>query len=146
MKQVDIYITTTQKCPKPRDGYLGYVLEYWHGQDVITREGFEKAEQVTPHQLELMACIKAMKRLKVPCETEIIGDLAWIQANWENREKWKENNWKNSKGQEIKHKELWQQLDQAAEGHKIAFTYRKSHVYTSWTLEQIRKQEEKENG
>jgi ribonuclease HI len=63
--------------------------------------------------MELTAMIEALKLVKnKKIETEVYSDSAYIVncINLKWYEKWKTNNWKNSKKDPVKNKELWIEL------------------------------------
>ncbi|MDP3386498.1 MAG: ribonuclease HI [Eubacteriales bacterium] len=78
-----------------------------------TKEIFGGRTNTTNNIMELTAMIEALKLVKNRMiETEVHSDSAYIVncINLKWYEKWKTNNWKNSKKDPVKNKELWEEL------------------------------------
>lgn len=87
------------------------------------------AKNTTNNQMELTAIIQGLQALKsnsvaIDIYTDskycINGINSWIAG-------WKKNNWKNSKKQEVKNKELWQKLDALRQNFDITWHWVKGH-------------------
>ena len=124
MKRVLIY--TDGACSgNPGAGGWGAILLY----EKKKKEKSGGRANTTNNQMELTAAIEALKQLKEPCEVTIYSDSAYLincfQQNW--MEGWKSRNWHNSKGDEVKNKELWQELDDLVQKHSITWIKVKGH-------------------
>ena len=79
--------------------------------------------------MELTAVIEALKLLKRPCEVDLYSDSAYVVnaflQDWISS--WIKNNWKNSSKEEVKNKELWQELIELTQTHKVTFHKVKGH-------------------
>ena len=124
MKKVDIY--TDGACSgNPGKGGWGAILIY----NSIEKElsGYEK--ETTNNRMELMAAIKALNALKEPCQVDLFSDSAYlcnaIQNNWISE--WKEKNWRKNTKNEIKNVDLWEELIQLMNTHKVTFYKVKGH-------------------
>lgn len=124
MKKVDIY--TDGACSgNPGKGGWGAILIY----NSIEKElsGYEK--ETTNNRMELMAAIKALNALKEPCQVDLYSDSAYlcnaIQNNWISE--WKEKNWRKNTKNEIKNVDLWEELIQLMNTHKVTFYKVKGH-------------------
>lgn len=123
--RVDIYIETEIKGPYIRDSKWKSTLccglrgkEY---QKVV--EGQEK--NTTFHRCTLIAILESLKALKPGNEVVIhTYDLFTAgQMTNGNPETWRRQEWKTSKGTEVKNKELWQQvLDEIKRQEQTVFT------------------------
>ena len=118
MKKVDIY--TDGACSgNPGKGGWGAILIY----NSIEKElsGFET--ETTNNRMELMAAIKALSALKEPCEVDLYSDSAYlcnaIQNNW--LDDWKSKNWRIGTKNEIKNIDLWEELINLINIHKVTF-------------------------
>ena len=125
MKQIEIY--TDGACSgNPGVGGYGAVLIYNNKRKEIS--GAE--EQTTNNKMEIMAVLKAISLVKEPCEIKIYSDSAYVVNAFLNGwiDNWKQNGWRNSGKDEVKNKELWQQLLEKLEPHKVSWVKVKGHA------------------
>ena len=125
MKNVIIY--TDGACSgNPGPGGWGSILMYKDNIKEIS--GNEKL--TTNNIMEITAVIEALKILKEPCNIEIYSDSAYVvnafQRDWIT--KWKNNNWINSSKEQVKNKELWQELYSLTKIHVVKFYKVKGHA------------------
>lgn len=124
MKKVIIY--TDGACSgNPGKGGWGAILRFGSHEREIS--GFD--EDTTNNRMELQAAIEALKSLKEPCEVELFSDSAYLVNGFEKQwvVKWKLNGWKNSSKEEVKNIELWRELDDFNQKHKISWIKVKGH-------------------
>ncbi len=123
MKKVNIF--TDGACKgNPGPGGWGVLMRY--GKHEKTLCGGEA--HTTNNRMELMAAIKALQALKVPCEVVLTTDSQYVRrgiTEW--LEKWRSNNWRTASKQPVKNSDLWQQLDEACQQHKIEWHWVKGH-------------------
>lgn len=50
---------------------------------------------------------------------------------------WKENGWKTVKGREVKHKDLWQQLDGLLQEHEVHIHCQEEHSFRKWMQTEV---------
>ena len=87
-----------------------------------------KNPETTNNQMEMKAVIEGLKALKKACEITVFTDSRYVIDGYnEWLPGWKAKNWRNSKKEPVKNKELWQQLDQQAERHTIQWQWVKGH-------------------
>ncbi len=125
MTKVTIY--TDGACSKnPGPGGWGAILMY----NDIKKEISGGENPTTNNKMELMAAIKALSMLKMPCEVDLYSDSAYLincfNNNW--LKSWKEKNWVNSKREPVKNVELWVKLDELSKIHKINWIKVKGHA------------------
>ncbi|MFW6026048.1 MAG: ribonuclease HI [Candidatus Woesearchaeota archaeon] len=124
MKTVDIY--TDGACSgNPGPGGWGAVLLYnGHKKEISGSE-----EHTTNNRMELKAVIESLKIIKQKCIINIHTDSSYIYRaftdNWV--EKWKNNNWKNSKKDAVLNKDLWEELIQYSKKYNINWFKVKGH-------------------
>ncbi len=86
-------------------------------------------KNTTNNIMEITAVLEGLKLLKYPCEVEVYSDSAYVvnafNQNWING--WKKNGWKNSKKEEVKNRELWEELDKLIHVHQVKFIKVKGH-------------------
>jgi len=82
----------------------------------------------TNNKMELTAVIKALEKLKRPCNVKITTDSQYVKNGitiWMSQ--WKKNNWKTSNKKPVKNIDLWQELDRIAKQHKISWHWVRGH-------------------
>ena len=125
MKKVIIY--TDGACSgNPGPGGWGAILMC----DDVKKEISGGKKDTTNNIMEITAVIEGLKLLKYPCEVEVYSDSAYVvnafNQNWIMG--WKKNGWKNSSKEEVKNKELWQELDELTHVHDVTFIKVKGHA------------------
>ena len=86
-------------------------------------------KETTNNVMEITAVIEGLKSLKYPCEVELYSDSAYVINAFNQKwiEGWKKNGWKNSEREDVKNKELWEELDSLTKIHKVKFIKVKGH-------------------
>lgn len=124
MKKVTIY--TDGACTgNPGPGGYGAVLIYGgHRKEIF---GGELA--TTNNRMELMGVIKALEKLKEPCEVDVYSDSRYvvdaIEKKW--AESWRINGWRRKKGRAL-NPDLWEILLNLLKNHKAKFHWVKGHA------------------
>ena len=124
MDKVTIY--TDGACSgNPGPGGWGAILMF---KDV-KKEIYGGEKNTTNNVMELTAVIESLKLLKYPCEVELYSDSAYVVNAFLQKwiENWKKNNWKNSNKEDVKNKELWQELLSLTNIHNVKFIKVKGH-------------------
>ncbi len=97
--------------------------------DGVKKEISGGKKETTNNVMEITAVIEGLKLLKYPCEVDIYSDSAYVvnafNQNW--IESWIKKNWKNSKGEAVKNRELWEELINLINIHKVKFIKVKGH-------------------
>ena len=125
MDKVIIY--TDGACSgNPGPGGWGSILMMGENRKEIS--GGKK--DTTNNVMELTAVIEALKLLKRPCKVDLYSDSAYVVnaflQNW--IWGWIKNSWKNSNKEEVKNKELWQELLSLTKIHDVTFHKVKGHA------------------
>ena len=125
MDKVIIY--TDGACSgNPGPGGWGSILMMGENKREIS--GGKK--DTTNNVMELTAVIEALKLLKRPCKVDLYSDSAYVVnaflQNWIFG--WIKNGWKNSSKEEVKNKELWQELFSLTKIHDVTFHKVKGHA------------------
>lgn len=105
MQKATIYVETTIKGPTVKDGTYAAEIEYIRKNgEPETREVVGEEKNTTYNRTTLLAIVTALKRFNRPCEIEIVTSNGFIKNTVEcgNLSKWQENEWKTSKGEDIK--------------------------------------------
>jgi ribonuclease HI len=124
MKRVQLY--TDGACSgNPGRGGWGAVLLFEGREKEIS--GYE--EHTTNNRMELQAAIEGLNALKFPCEVELYSDSSYLVNAFQNDwiTGWKRNGWRNSSKDEVKNRDLWEQLDSLCHTHKITWIKVKGH-------------------
>ena len=104
------------------------------GWAVLLRMG-EKEREIsggepltTNNRMELLAAIRGLEALKRPCRVELHTDSIYVRdgiTRWVHN--WRQNGWRTSDKKPVKNAELWQELIDAAEPHRIDWRWVKGH-------------------
>ncbi|MBR6504498.1 MAG: ribonuclease HI [Clostridia bacterium] len=124
MEKVTIY--TDGACSgNPGPGGWGTILIY---KD-IKKEISGGNKNTTNNVMELTAVIEGLKMLKFPCEVKIYSDSAYVVNAFTQKwiYGWLKNGWKTSNKEDVKNKELWQELYEFTQIHNIEFIKVKGH-------------------
>ena len=85
-------------------------------------------KNTTNNQMELIAPIKALKKIPKNSEVQIFTDSKYVKmgiTEWIH--KWKKNDWKTSSKKKVKNIELWTQLDKLSNNFDIKWNWVKGH-------------------
>ena len=109
----------------PGPGGWGAILIY----NNIKKEISGGNKETTNNIMEITAVIEALKRLKRPCKVDLYSDSAYVINSFNNGwiYSWIKNNWKTSKKEPVKNKELWEDLYNLTKIHSIQFIKVKGH-------------------
>lgn len=124
MENVVIY--TDGACSgNPGPGGWGAILMAGENKKEIS--GGQK--NTTNNIMELTAVIEALKLLKRPCNVDLYSDSAYVVnaflQDWISG--WIKKGWKSASKEEVKNKELWQQLIELTKVHNVTFHKVKGH-------------------
>ena len=85
-------------------------------------------KNTTNNQMELLAPIKALKKIPFGEKIEIFTDSKYLKlgiTEW--ILKWKNNGWKTSNKSKVKNLELWKELHKLVENYQIKWSWVKAH-------------------
>ena len=120
-----IKIYTDGSClGNPGNG--GWAAIIFIGKNKISLKGSKK--NTTNNQMELLAPIKALKKIPIDEKIEIFTDSKYLKlgiTEW--IFKWKKNGWKTSNKKKVKNLELWKELDNLVEKYHIKWSWVKAH-------------------
>ena len=109
----------------PGPGGWGALMRY---------QGKEKslygAEQhTTNNRMELMAAIKSLQALKIPCRVSLTTDSQYVRkgiTEWITN--WKKRGWKTAAKKPVKNDDLWRELDAACAVHEVEWHWVRGHT------------------
>lgn len=126
MDNKKIIIYTDGACSgNPGKGGWGAILKYGN----LTKEISGYSELTTNNKMELQAVIEALRSIKKQYDIEIFTDSIYVKdgiTKWINS--WKKNNWRTSKKEMVKNKELWIELDELTKKYNINWNWVKGHA------------------
>ena len=101
---------------------------------IIIKEGENKEisgseKDTTNNRMELLAPINALKKMSPNEQIEIYTDSKYVKlgiTEWIN--KWVVNNWKTSKKEDVKNKDLWNELYNLNKSLDIKWNWVKAHA------------------
>ncbi|MEO7602457.1 MAG: ribonuclease HI [Sphingomicrobium sp.] len=104
------------------------------GWAALLRKGASEREisggepATTNNRMELTAAIRALESLTRPCRVELHTDSTYVRdgiTRWIHR--WRSNGWRTSDRKPVKNAELWQELIEAVEPHRVEWHWVKAH-------------------
>lgn len=127
MKEVTIYTDGACRGNGKEDTIGGFGIVLIYNENI--KEIKEAFKNTTNNKMELMAVIKALSLLKEPCSVSLYSDSAYVvnavNSSW--IKGWQKNNWKNSKKEPVKNRELWEELIKLLSIHRVTFIKVKGH-------------------
>lgn len=124
MKKVTIY--TDGACSgNPGPGGWGAILLYGKHKKELSGA----SPQTTNNIMELTGVIESLKAIKEACIIDIYTDSKYVIdgiTDWIHD--WKLKGWKNTAKKPVKNKELWMELDELSNKHKISWHWVKGHA------------------
>ena len=124
LKNVEIY--TDGACSgNPGAGGYAAILRY----KGVEREISGGEELTTNNRMELKGVIEGLSALKEKCNVTIFSDSAYVVSAFENKwiDAWQSNGWRTSGKDEVKNRDLWEQLLLLTQKHVVAFVKVKGH-------------------
>lgn len=124
MKQVQLF--TDGSClGNPGPGGYGAVLIYKQHRKELSG-GYS---MTTNNRMELLAAIEGLKALSHPCEVDLTTDSQYVRQGITQWIKgWKRNNWRTAAKTPVKNADLWQQLDELCQLHKVEWHWVRGHT------------------
>jgi ribonuclease HI len=111
--------------PNPGRGGYGVVLLY-QGHRKELSGGYQ---WTTNNRMEILAAIRGLEALKQPCHVTLHSDSRYLvnamTQGWVQR--WRRNGWMRNADEEAKNPDLWEQLYQLSQVHKVTFTWVRAH-------------------
>lgn len=123
---VNVTIYTDGACSgNPGPGGWAAVLLYGDNRKEISGG----SKNTTNNIMEITAVIEALKCLKFECEAKVHSDSAYVVNCFNNGwiQKWEKNNWQTASKEPVKNKELWKELYNLVQKHKVEFIKVKGH-------------------
>jgi ribonuclease HI len=93
------------------------------------REIYGGERQTTNNRMELTAVIRALGTLKRHCNVKVYTDSQYVQkgiSEW--LPQWKRRGWRTAGKKPVKNEDLWRELDQLAQQHKVEWHWVRGHA------------------
>lgn len=124
MKKIEMF--TDGACSgNPGPGGWGTILKF----NGIEKELSGGESETTNNRMEMIAVISGLKALKEPCDVELFTDSKYVcdsvNKGWVYS--WKKNNWKKADKKPALNVDLWEEMIQLLEVHKVTFNWIKGH-------------------
>ena len=122
-----IIIYTDGACSgNPGPGGWGTILMYKDAKKEIS--GGKK--NTTNNIMEITAVIEGLKKLKKQSEVQVYSDSSYVVNTFKQGwiYNWMKKGWKTANGEPVKNKELWQELYDLTQKHKVEFIKVKGHA------------------
>jgi len=123
LKKVEIF--TDGACKgNPGPGGWGAILRMGRHEKELSGSD----PSTTNNRMELTAAIRGLSALIEPCEVTLYTDSRYVVdgiTKWVDG--WKRNGWVNASKQPVRNAELWHDLIEVAQRHKIDWQWVKAH-------------------
>ena len=124
MKTIEIF--TDGACKgNPGPGGWGALLRMGEHEKELSGSD----PDTTNNRMEMTAVIRALKNLREPCRIALYTDSRYVidgMTKW--IEGWKRRGWVNASKKPVKNADLWHDLIDAAQPHKIQWHWVKGHA------------------
>ena len=143
MKTVHIYIDTSIKGPRRRDGEVLYIMAFEAANGKTADAGNRiKREDTTENQLTILALEAALKRLKTKCRLVLHLECGYAAAVLQNRwyEQWQENGWISAKKEPICDAVIWQSIQYLLNAQEFEVVLKQEHTYRDWMRRELGKE------
>lgn len=126
MKEKVIIYTDGACSGNPGPGGWGAILMYKGNKKEISGG----CKNTTNNIMEITAVIEALKCLKIQSDVQVYSDSAYTVNAFNSKwiYGWIKNGWKTSNGDNVKNKELWQELYSFTQKHNVEFIKVKGHA------------------
>ena len=126
MKEKVIIYTDGACSGNPGPGGWGAILMYKGNKKEISGG----CKNTTNNIMEITAVIEALKCLKIQSDVQVYSDSAYTVNAFNSKwiYGWIKKGWKTSNGDNVKNKELWQELYSLTQKHNVEFIKVKGHA------------------
>lgn len=139
---VNLYLISTVKTPKPSDGIIGFVIEIPTSGEPATKSQFYRVNS-TKNQSQIMILNIALSHLKkMPFALSIYADFGYLESAFSQGwiDEWKKNGWKNAKNEPVANAAMWQETLILLNGNEIEWHTKEDHSYKSWMETQTKEE------
>ena len=129
--KVTIYTDGSARGNPDGPGGYGTILQFVDSKGTLHEREFSAGyKKTTNNRMELMAAIVGLEALLKPCQVDLYSDSQYLVKAFNDRwiDGWQKNNWKNSKKEPVKNRDLWERLLAAKKSHEVNFIWVKGHA------------------
>lgn len=146
MQTVDIYIDTSIKGPKRREGSFLYIVAMNTSAGTADLGNMDTIPDTTENHLTLSALEAALKRITKACRLIIHLECAYVAGALQNKwyEQWRQQGWMTAKGKSVCDVEKWQSIQYLLNAHEFEVRLKEPHTYREW-MQRTLKEKEREN-
>lgn len=141
MSEVKLYTISSRIAPSKGAGKFIYILETETSKGIATLTRTEHFEQMTANEAYIFGLTEALKHINRHCTLDIFVESDFIYSaltKW--LPVWSENNWLNSKGEEVANTEKWRELVAELSKHHVNYwSPRSQHEYKLWLKSEVQK-------
>lgn len=140
MRTVDIYIDTSIKGPRRRDGACLYILAFRSGSGKTADMGrWIRRRETTENQLVLLGLEAALRHLKEPCRLVLHLECTYVASALQNRwfDTWRHNGWMNAKNEVVRDADIWQAIEYLLNAHSFEVALKQPHTYRDWMRREL---------
>lgn len=138
---MNVYIESSVKSQKPKNGVVGFVLEDEKG----TFTQFGTVSEVTENESFLKALKYALKKAPLQVDITIWSDSRYLfnafSQGW--LANWAKNDWKTAKGKPIANLEDWREVAERLETREITVRFKEEHSYKKWLVGEVERRAKK---
>lgn len=114
--RIDIYTAASIRGPRRRNGHGAYLVKVSDGQE-WQRSFTAPIVGATENEAELFVLARAARYASKisgfdDAAISVHTDAGYVISNWYQVKTWRSAGWRNSKGKEIAHQELWELIDE----------------------------------
>jgi len=109
----------------PGPGGWGAILR----RNDVEKELYGGDASTTNNRMELTAVIRALEALPGASRARVHTDSTYVQqgiSSWIHS--WKRKGWRTADGKSVKNQDLWRQLDEEAQKHRVEWIWVKGHA------------------
>lgn len=140
MRTVDIYIDTSIKGPRRRDGTCLYILAFQaaNGKTADRGRRIQRAD-ATENQLTLLGLEAALRHLKEPCRLILHLECTYVASALQHRwfDEWRHNGWMNAKNKVVSNADTWQAIEYLLNAHVFEVVLKQPHTYRDWMRREL---------
>lgn len=140
MKEVSVYVDTSIKGPRRRDGMCLYILSFQAANGKVADMGRRiMRKDTTENQLTLLGLEGALKHLKVPCALCLYLECAYVATAISEKwyEKWRYGGWMNAKNKPVRDAEIWQSIEYLLNAHEVEVRLKQENPYRGWMWREL---------
>lgn len=129
MKTGHIFVETSLRWPKQGDGIVGIIFA-----DVQRQNGrplFGTVKDSTEHAAVLFGIKQALMYLE-QFDVIHLHVSSNVGYNFKYLDKWRESDFKGSKGTEIKNADIWREIAEKSTGKRLEMHVNESNEYRNW--------------